>query len=74
MYPINPIKRPGALQFTKVGVILSIMYSKSNTAKYLLDLGLAIDPPWRSFVNYNFLKLHYIRNKMTHVSPLYVGA
>ena len=45
MYRINHIKRPGALQFTKVGVILSIMYSKSNTAKYLLDLGLAIDPP-----------------------------
>ena len=42
----------------------------------LLDLELAIDPlqPRGSFVHYNFLKLHYIRNKMTHVSPLYVGA
>ena len=43
---------------------------------FLIDLELAIDPPppRRSFVHYNFLKLHYIRNKMTHVSPLYVGA
>ena len=43
-----------------------------------IDLELAIDPlpppPRGSFVHYDFLKLHYIRNKMTHVSPLYVGA
>ena len=41
-----------------------------------IDLELAIDPlpPRSSFVHYNFLKLHYIRNKMTHVRPLYVGA
>ena len=31
-------------------------------------------PPLRgNFVHYNFLKLHYIRNKMTHVSPLAMG-
>ena len=42
----------------------------------ILDLELAIDPlpPRGSFVHYDFLKLHYIRNTMTHVSPLYVGA
>ena len=45
----------------------------------ILDLQLAIDPPPPAsqrgrVVPYNFLKLHYIRNKMTHVSPLYVGA
>ena len=42
----------------------------------LLDLELAIDPlpPRGSFVHYIFLKQHYIRNKMTHVSSLYVGA
>ena len=43
----------------------------------IVDLELAIDPlpPSRgSFVHYDFLKLHYIRNKMTHVSSLYVGA
>ena len=42
----------------------------------LLDLELEIDPlpPGGSFVHYNFLKQHYIRNKMTHVSSLYVGA
>ena len=41
-----------------------------------VDLELAIDPltPRGSFVHYDFLKQHYIRNKMTHVSPLYVGA
>ena len=41
-----------------------------------IDLELAIDPPAPrgSFVHYDFLKVHYIRNKMTHVSPLYVGA
>ena len=31
-------------------------------------------PPRGSFVHYNFLKLHDIRNKMTKVSPLYVRA
>ena len=41
-----------------------------------IDIELAIDPPppGGSFVHYNFLKRHDIRNKMTHVSPLYVGA
>ena len=46
-----------------------------------IDLELAIDPPLSlsppprgSFVHYNFLKLHYIRNKMIHVSALNVGA
>ena len=43
---------------------------------YTIDLELAIDPPppRGSFVHYNFLKLHYMRNKMTHVSPLHIGA
>ena len=27
-----------------------------------------------NFVDYDFLKLNYIRNKMTHVSPLAMGA
>ena len=52
-------------------------YIPSFKATVLIDLELAIDPPpppWGSFVHYDFLKLHYIRNKMTHVSPLYVGA
>ena len=39
-----------------------------------IDLGPAIDPsptPTRgNFVHYNFLKLHYIRNKITHCSLL----
>ena len=55
-------------------------YTVTNI-RMVLDLELAIDPPppppappRGSFVHYNFLKLHYIRNKMTHVSPLYVGA
>ena len=49
-----------------------------------LDLELAIDPPpllpppipppRGRFVHYDFLKLHDIKNKMTHVSPMYVGA
>ena len=42
-----------------------------------MDLGRAIDPlphpPRGNFVHYNFLELHYIRNKMTHVSPLAMG-
>ena len=48
----------------------SLLYSLN------LDLGSVIDPlPARgNFVHYNFLKLHYIRNKMTHVSPLALGA
>ena len=43
---------------------------------FIVDLELAIDPlpTPGDFVHYNFLKLHYIRNKMTHVSPLYVRA
>ena len=43
---------------------------------HLLDLGPAIDPlPHRgNFVHYNFLKLHYIRNKMTHVISLAMRA
>ena len=33
--------------------------------------GLAIDTHTRgNFVQYDFLKLHYIRNEMTNVSPL----
>ena len=42
-----------------------------------LDRELLIDPlpPTRgNFVHYDFLKLHYICSKMTHVSPLAVGA
>ena len=41
-----------------------------------VDLELAIEPPHPkgSLVHNDFLKLHYIRNKITHVSPLYVGA
>ena len=41
----------------------------------ILDLAPAIDPlPTRgNFVHYDFLKLHYISNKMTHVSPLVMG-
>ena len=47
-----------------------------NKKMSILDLELAIDhpPPRGSFVHYNFLKLHNILNKMTHVSSLYVGA
>ena len=44
-----------------------------TTVNYL-DLELAIDPQGGGFVHYDFLKLHYIKNKLTHVSPLYVGA
>ena len=33
-----------------------------------------LSPPRGNFVHYNFLKLHYIRNKMTHVSPLAMWA
>ena len=42
----------------------------------VIDLELAIDPPppRGSIVHYDFLNLRYIRNKMTHISPLYVGA
>ena len=50
---------------------------KLSTRQYVdIDLELAIDPapPRGSFVHYDFLRLHYIRNKMTHVSLLYVGA
>ena len=41
-----------------------------------IDLELAIHPlPARgSSLHYFFLKLHYIGNKMTHVSSLHVGA
>ena len=43
---------------------------------YYLGLELAIDPPppRGNFVNYNFLKLHYIRHKIKDVSPLRVAA
>ena len=44
---------------------------------YRANLELAIDSlslsPRGSFVHHD-LELHYIRNKTTHVSPLYVGA
>ena len=43
----------------------------------LLDLSQLKTPlphPRRNFVHYNFLKLHYMRNKMTHVSRLAMGA
>ena len=41
----------------------------------VVDLWPAIAPsPRGNLVPYNFLKLHYIRNKMTHISPLAVGA
>ena len=42
----------------------------------VLDHELLIDPPPRrgNFVHYDFLKLHYIRSKMTHVGHLAVGA
>ena len=41
-----------------------------------LGLEQAIDPtsPRGNFVHYNFLKLHYIRNKIKDVSPLRVAA
>ena len=39
-----------------------------------LGLELAIDPPRRNFVHYDFLKLHYIRHKIKDVSPLRVAA
>ena len=46
----------------------------SKLAESDIDLELAIDPlPRRSFVHYHFLILHYIKNKMTQISPLYVG-
>ena len=55
-------------------VIVLDMHTRTPDSQ--IDLELAIDPPppRGSFVHYDFLKLHYIRNKMTHVSPLYVGA
>ena len=31
-------------------------------------------PPRDNFVHCGFLKLHFMRNKMTHVSPLAMGA
>ena len=40
-----------------------------------IDRELLIDPPppRGDFVHYDFLKLHYIGCKMTHVGPLAVG-
>ena len=55
----------------------TVVYLFSSLFGKELDLELAIDPPpppRGSFVHYDFLKLHHIRNKMTHVSPLYFGA
>ena len=41
----------------------------------LINIELLIDPlPQGNFVHYDFLKLHYIRNKMTRVDYLAVGA
>ena len=41
-----------------------------------VDFVLAIDPPppGGSFLHYIVPKQPHIRNKMTHISPLYVGA
>ena len=57
-----------------INVSQTLQYHQQETC--FLDLELAIDPPFPrgSFVHYGFLKLHYIRNKMTNVSSLYVGA
>ena len=57
---------------------MSLNVSHHKEHQYILDLGPAIDPPpsptQGNFVHHNFLKLHCIRNKMTHVSPLAMGA
>ena len=45
---------------------------------HLIACKISVSRPWaghrphsrENFVHYNFLKLHYIRNKMTDVSPL----
>ena len=58
-------------------LFLNYPFYSSLSGTLEVDLELAIDPPpppRGSFVHYDFLKRHYIRNKMTHVSPLYVGA
>ena len=41
----------------------------------LIGLELAIDPlPQGYYVDYDFLKLHYISHKMKYISPLRVAA
>ena len=55
--------------------IQSFLEDRTMQVRVGLDIELAKDPHLRgSFVHYDFQKLHYVRNKMTHVSPLYFGA
>ena len=78
--PVPPPKRHAPLQLCSRSLTEPFEVSTAQAAS--VDLELAIDPPppppppppRGSFVYYDFLKLQYIRNKMTHVSPPYVGA
>ena len=57
-------------------VVKSYMYESSTRVQKYLDRGLLIEPvhPRVIIVHYDFLHLHYIRCKSTHVGLLSVGA
>ena len=56
--------------------LVRTMIGASAARVFHIDHELLIDPPppRGNFVHYDFLKLRYIRSKMTHVGHLAVGA